>query len=80
LIATVFRRGMLFAAAGVALGSVGAFVLGELLSSLLYGVPPRDPMTLAAAATFMTAVAALACWLPARRAGRVDPVEALRAD
>jgi putative ABC transport system permease protein len=80
LMATVFRRGMMFAAAGVALGSVGAFVLAELLSSLLYGVPPRDPMTLAAAATFMTAVAALACWLPARRAGRVDPVEALRAD
>jgi putative ABC transport system permease protein len=67
-------------AAGIALGAAGALALAGVMRSLLYGVPPRDPATLAAAATLLFAVTALACYLPARRAARVDPIEALRQE
>jgi predicted permease len=67
-------------AAGIFLGAAGALALAGVMRSLLYGVPPRDPATLAAAAGVLFSVSALACYLPARRAARIDPVEALRQE
>ena len=68
------------AAAGVALGLCGALLGARLLSSQLYGVGARDPVTYAAISALLTAVALLASWLPARRATRVDPMIALRTE
>ena len=65
---------------GIALGLVGALVLSGILRSLLYEVRPQDPMTLAAVAILLVAVALAAAFVPARRAARVDPVLALRAE
>lgn len=79
LVVSVVRRGMSLAAIGIVAGCAGALALGRLLTSLLYGLPARDPLTLAGAVAVLSVVAALACWLPARRASRVDPVAALRA-
>ncbi|MGH7481878.1 MAG: ABC transporter permease [Longimicrobiales bacterium] len=65
---------------GLAVGLLGAYVLTRLLSSMLYGVEPTDPLAYVAGAILLTAVALAASWLPARRAARVDPVEALRVE
>ena len=74
----VFRGGMRLALIGLGLGLAGALALGGFLSSLLYGVGPRDPATLAIVAAALASVAAAACFLPARRATRVEPIVALR--
>ena len=58
----------------------GAVLLSRLISSLLYGIAPHDPLTLGAVSATLLGVAALASWLPALRAARIDPIEALRAD
>jgi putative ABC transport system permease protein len=65
---------------GLALGLLAALYLSRFLESLLFGVQPRDPATFGAVAVLFLAVAALACYLPARRATQVDPVVALRAE
>jgi predicted permease len=80
ILALVVRQGIVLAAAGIGVGSILALGFTELLSRLLYGVTPTDPLTLATAPIVLLAVAALACWLPARRAARVDPMLALRQD
>ena len=76
----VVKRGLTLAAVGVAIGVVGALTLGRFLSWVLYDVQPTDPLTLVAVTTVLLAVAALASWLPARRAARVDPVVTLREE
>jgi putative ABC transport system permease protein len=76
----VMGRGILLTAAGLAIGMGGTIALGRLVAGLLYGVRPADPATLLAVALFLAAVAALATYLPARRATRVNPVVALRAE
>ena len=74
------RQGLLTAAAGTAIGLVGAAGLTRVLESLLFGVKPTDPLTLGVVAALLLAVALVACYLPARRAARIDPLIALRAD
>ena len=76
----VVRQGMVLAAIGAAIGLVGAVGLARLISSMLYGVAPHDPITLGAVTLSLLVVAGVASWLPAMRAARIDPIEALRAD
>ena len=74
----ILGRGLRLALLGVALGLVAATGLTRLIRSLLYGVSANDPLTLVAISMLLTLVSLLACWIPARRATRVDPVVALR--
>ncbi|QOY89993.1 ABC transporter permease [Paludibaculum fermentans] len=74
----IVRQGMLLAGLGVVIGLVGAFGLSRLLASLLYGVKPQDPLTFAVVAGVLLLVSLVACWIPAWRAMKVDPVIALR--
>jgi hypothetical protein len=74
----VLAQALLTAAAGVALGIVAALALTRTMGSLLFGMSPNDPLTFAAVALLLTAVALLASYFPARRATRVDPMVALR--
>jgi predicted permease len=74
----VVGQGLQTALWGVAIGSAGALALARLLSSLLYGVKPADPLTFVAVSLILTAVALVACYIPARRATQVDPIVALR--
>jgi predicted permease len=74
----VVGGGLRLAAIGVAIGLVGALALTRLMQGVLYGVTPNDPLTFVVVALGLLMVAAIASWLPARRATRVDPLEALR--
>ncbi len=76
----VMGKGIKLALTGVAIGLVGAFILTRALDSLLYNVSATDPTTFLAVSLLLIFVAALACYIPARRAMRVDPVIALRFD
>ncbi len=76
----VLREGLTLCGVGAAIGLALSLALGRLLSGMLYGVNGLDPVVLVAAPTFLAAVALLACWLPARRAARVAPMVALRAE
>ena len=76
----VLGSGLRIAAAGLAVGLAGALALTQVLSSLLYGVGTRDPLTFIAVPGVLLLVALAACWIPARRAMRVDPLTALRAE
>jgi putative ABC transport system permease protein len=78
LLRLILRSGMLMTGIGLLLGLAGAFGLTRLLANLLFGVGERDPMTIGVVAVLLACVALLACYLPARRATKVDPMVALR--
>jgi putative ABC transport system permease protein len=75
----LFGSGMKLTALGLALGLAGAFAAARTMTTMLFGVTAHDPGTFAAIAALMAGVAGVATYLPARRAMRVDPVNALRA-
>jgi putative ABC transport system permease protein len=74
----VLSQGLRLALAGAGVGLAGALVVSHMMSSLLYGVGPTDPLTFGGVAAALTVVAIAACYIPARRAIRVDPIVALR--
>jgi putative ABC transport system permease protein len=76
----VQRQGMTLVAAGLAAGLAGGLLLTQYLSALLFHVHARDPLVFGASAALLVLVSFLACWLPARRASRVDPLTALREE
>jgi putative ABC transport system permease protein len=80
ILAQVFREGMGLAVAGIVAGLAGGVVLTRLMAGLLFGVSPSDPATFAAVALLLGLVALAACYFPARRAMRVEPMAALRAE
>ena len=75
----ILLQGGTVALAGIAVGFSAALAGSRLVESLLYDVSPRDPAIFASTTLILLAVALLACWLPARRAARINPVETLRA-
>ena len=80
VLAQVLKQGLMLTTVGVVAGLAGAFAMNRLIASMLYGVQPTDPATLIVVVATITLVAALACWLPAWRASRVDPIVVLRED
>jgi putative ABC transport system permease protein len=76
----IVARGLMLAIAGAALGVAGGLAITDLMKGMLFSITPRDPATFIAVPLLLIAVAALACYLPARRATRVDPLVALRTD
>ena len=80
VLAEVMRQGLAVASVGVLLGLLGGYLTTQVLSSLLFGVQPRDTTTFVISSVVFMAVAALACYFPARHATKVDPAVALRAE
>jgi ABC-type antimicrobial peptide transport system permease subunit len=78
VVGLVVRQGFGAALAGVVAGTAVAWYLSDLVSGMLYGVEPQDPITFATVPTLLLAVALVACWIPAGRATRVRPASALR--
>jgi putative ABC transport system permease protein len=77
---SVLGQGMTVAGIGLALGIAGALAVSRVLGSLLYEISARDPVTLASVTAVLAAVAFIACYVPAHRATRVDPLVALRSE
>jgi len=76
----IVRQGLVLTAIAVAIGLPAAFALAKLFTSVLYGIHNDDPATFAVVPVFLTLIALMACWLPARRAARVDPQIVLRCE
>ena len=80
VMALVLRQGLTLALIGIAAGLLGALSVSRLLSKLLYDVAPTDPVTFASSALLLLVTAGMACWVPSRRAARIDPMLVLRQD
>jgi putative ABC transport system permease protein len=80
IVGLVLGQGMKLAGIGSVIGLAGALALTRVLTTLLYQVKPLDPVTFLVVPALLMTVAMLACWLPARHAARVDPIEALRCE
>ena len=80
VLSLVIKQGLKLAALGVVIGLIGAWGLTRLMSALLFGITPTDSVTLVAVAVMLGLVALLACYVPARRATKVDPLVALREE
>jgi ABC-type antimicrobial peptide transport system permease subunit len=78
IVAMIVKNGVLLAGTGIAVGLVAAFLLTRVVASLLYGISPSDPLTFIGVPIALIAMATLSSYFPARRAARVDPMEALR--
>jgi ABC-type antimicrobial peptide transport system permease subunit len=78
VIKLIMKSGLLLAAVGVAIGLAGAFVVTRLMTSLLFAVEPTDKATFAIVSGCLLLISLLACYIPARRATKVDPLVALR--
>ncbi|HMY75746.1 MAG TPA: FtsX-like permease family protein, partial [Blastocatellia bacterium] len=76
----VVKQGMLLAGVGIAIGLAASLALTRLMKTLLFGVSATDPLTFGGIALLLALVALAACWIPARRATKVDPMIALRCD
>jgi len=76
----ILKQGMRLTAIGIVLGLVLSFTATRVLSGLLYGIKPGDPLTFAAVSIFLSAVAFISCFIPARRAASIDPMKSLRAE
>jgi putative ABC transport system permease protein len=77
---SVLARGAILVGLGLGIGLLGALMLRHLVSSFLYEVVPSDPVSFVLAAVLLSSAAVLACWIPARRAAKVDPIVALRCE
>lgn len=80
VVAMVVRQGVGLALVGVAIGALAALALTRFMSGILYGVQPQDPVAFAVGGLTLLLAAALASWLPALRAARIQPMETLRSD
>jgi ABC-type antimicrobial peptide transport system permease subunit len=80
IVLMILRQGMVLALGGVAIGLLGAFELTRAVKGFLFGVTPNDPLTFAGVAAVLAAAAFAACYIPARRAAKVDPLHALRTE
>jgi hypothetical protein len=80
VLSEIIRQGMILALVGCGLGIILAVALTRIVSSLLYGVTPTDPLPFLVTVLLLGAVAFVSCWLPARRAARIDPMVALRCE
>jgi ABC-type antimicrobial peptide transport system permease subunit len=80
VVGLVLRQGITIAALGIVVGVGGALAMSRITRSLLYGVDPADPATFGAVVAVIAVVATAACLIPMRRATRVDPLTAIRAD
>jgi ABC-type antimicrobial peptide transport system permease subunit len=78
VLSAVIRQGMMLTLAGCGLGVILAVAFTRVVSSLLYGVTPNDPVTFILTVLLLSVVALVSCWLPARRAAKIDPMVALR--
>jgi ABC-type antimicrobial peptide transport system permease subunit len=80
VVALVMKEGLRLALLGLAVGLVVSFALSRLMQKLLFEVSPTDPVVFTLVSLFVCGIAALACFIPARRATKVDPMTALRAE
>jgi ABC-type antimicrobial peptide transport system permease subunit len=76
----ILRQGSMVTLLGITVGLIAALAGSQLIQSLLYGVSPRDPIVFSLTTIVLLVIALLACWLPARRAARLSPLEALRTE
>ena len=76
----IVRQGLKLVLSGIVIGVVSALALQRVIGKLLFGISPTDPLTFTVIAFLLIGVALLACWIPARRATKVDPLTALRSE